>query len=246
MAIFISFEGGEGSGKSSQSQILGERLNNLGLQTLLVREPGSTPLGKYLREWLKRESPPKEAVSPVAELLVFAAARAEVVQKIIKPALKLPSMVIITDRFADSTTAYQGYGRKLPLDEIAQINQIAMRGVKPDLTFLLDCEPQIALDRIGNVQLTLPITDEGAKPIESRNRIDQVGTRRFEQESIDFHKRIRAGYHQMVKAELDRWFVVDGSMRIEGVSESIWDAIPHKLERTDKASFIMEALSLPN
>ena len=243
MAIFISFEGGEGSGKSAQSQILGERLNNFGLQTLLIREPGSTPLGKYLREWMKRETSSKETVSPVAELFVFAAARAEVVQKVVKPALKLPGMVIITDRFADSTTAYQGYGRKLPLDKIARINEIAMQGVKPDLTFLLDCDPQVALDRIGNVQLTLPMKENSDETVVSSNRVDQVGTRRFEQESIEFHKRIRSGYHQMVKVEPNRWHVVDGSMSIEDVSASIWNALPKKLSGLDKSSFIMDALS---
>lgn len=246
MAIFISFEGGEGSGKSVQSQILGERLNNIGLQTLLIREPGSTPLGKYLREWLKRETSPKEEMSSIAELFVFAAARAEVVQKIIKPALKLPGMVIITDRFADSTTAYQGYGRKLSFDKITQINHVAMQGVKPDLTFLLDCDPQIALDRIGSVQLTLPIESDPNKSIDTPNRIDQVGTRRFEQESIDFHKRIRSGYQEMAQAEPARWHVVDGAMEIKDVSESIWNAIPNKLKNTEKASFMIDALSSTN
>ena len=243
MAIFISFEGGEGSGKSAQSQILGERLNTFGLQTLLIREPGSTPLGKYLREWLKRETSSKEAVSSVAELFVFAAARAEVVQKVVKPALKLPGMVIITDRFADSTTAYQGYGRNLSLGKIAQINEIAMQGVKPDLTFLLDCDPQVALGRIGDVQLTLPMKENSAETAVSPNRVDQVGTRRFEQESIEFHKRIRTGYHQMAKVEPNRWHVVDGSMNIEDVSASIWNALPKKLSSLDKSSFMMDALS---
>ena len=189
MAIFISFEGGEGSGKSVQSQILGERLNNIGLQTLLIREPGSTPLGKYLREWLKRETSPKEEMSSIAELFVFAAARAEVVQKIIKPALKLPGMVIITDRFADSTTAYQGYGRKLSFDKITQINHVAMQGVKPDLTFILKVNISKAMERL--------------KKRKKKNRYDKF--------SKNFYIKAQNAFIKIAKQNKRRYFVLDNS-----------------------------------
>ena len=128
MSLFISFEGGEGSGKTTQAEILARRLEKAGTSTLLVREPGTTALGVYLRDWLKRERRKGEAISSFAELFLFEAARAELFAKVIRPALARDSSVIIADRFADSTTAYQGYGRRLSLESIDLVNRIATGG----------------------------------------------------------------------------------------------------------------------
>ena len=113
--MFISFEGGEGSGKSTQAELLRERLQGSGISCLLVREPGTTPLGVFLRQRLRMEQRREDAISPIAELFMFGAARAELVAKVLKPALERPDMVVIADRYADSTTAYQGYGRRRDL-----------------------------------------------------------------------------------------------------------------------------------
>ena len=233
MSILVSFEGGEGSGKSAQVDILSGKLRAQGVQTLLVREPGSTPLGQYLRRWLKSEASGQEAISPIAELFLFAAARADVVSKVIAPALRREGMVIVTDRFADSTTAYQGYGRRLPLPQVHAANAFAVQGVVPDLTFLLDCTPELGLSRIGQLQIRLPL-GLGDEPVGTR--MDGEGTRRFEQESLDFHRRVRAGYLEMAQADTDRWEVVDATMPVESVAEAVWHRIERELPRLQRTS----------
>ena len=122
MSVFISFEGGEGSGKTSQAKLLRDQLIKTGIYTVLIHEPGSTPLGDYLRNWLKKEQPKHQVISHQAEALLFAAARAELVSKVIKPTLAQIRTVIITDRYSDSTIAYQGYGRGIPLDDLEPVN----------------------------------------------------------------------------------------------------------------------------
>ena len=201
MSLFISFEGGEGSGKSTQARLLLERLTNLGKQVVLLHEPGSTDLGDYLRKLLKGH----EATSPIAELFLFEAARAELVEKTILALLKTPTILLV-DRFADSTVAYQGYGRGLNLEHLGIVNQIATQGVNPDLTILLDIPPEDGLRRAGH------------RPGEEKQR-------RFEQESLEFHRRVRNGYLELASQEPQRWFVVDGSLPQEEVSNLIWQRI---------------------
>ena len=231
MSFFISFEGGEGSGKTTQAEILARRLEKAGASALLVREPGTTALGVYLRDWLKRERRKGEAISGFAELFLFEAARAELFAKVIRPALARDK-VIIADRFADSTTAYQGYGRRLSLESIDLVNRIATSGTKPDLTCLLDCPPEEGLMRVGEAQMALAL-DPTTVP--GPSRVDQEGTRRFEQESLDFHQRVRAGYRTMAEREPDRWFVLDAGRPAEEIGDAVWKCVEQRLWRDASA-----------
>lgn len=220
MGLFISFEGGEGSGKSTQAEILATRLESEGYSSTLVREPGTTPLGWYLRDWLKREKRRGETISHGAELFLFAAARAEFVAKVLKPALQGERRVVIADRYADSTVAYQGYGRRLPLDDIARINRLATQGKTPDLTFLLDCSPVEGLKRVGALQIRLPMEPaDGSDP----KRMDREGTSRFEEESLAFHERVRTGYLEVASREPERWAVIDATESLDAISDAIWE-----------------------
>ena len=222
MSMFISFEGGESSGKSTQAEILLRRLQQAGIKSTLVQEPGTTPLGVYLRDWLKRERDGGEGTSPRAELFLFEAARAELAAKVIKPTLDGGNSLVIADRFADSTVAYQGYGRRLDLEAVDRLNKMAMDGTAPDLTFLLDCPPEEGLKRVGTAQKGLPLepSDSGGA-----KRLDQKGTRRFEEESLDFHRRVRAGYRILAEQEPDRWHVLDATRPSEEISESVWERV---------------------
>ena len=232
MSLFITFEGGEGSGKSTQSTALLERLQQAGVRAMLVHEPGTTPLGVYLRDWLKREQQGTETVSAVAELFLFEAARAELVAKIVKPALSRPSSVVIADRFSDSTLAYQGYGRRLEMEEIDIANRTAAQGVAPDLTFLLDCAPEYGLSRVNSGQAVLPL---GPSNVSNMGRIDREGTRRFEVEPLEFHRRVRAGYLELAEQESERWRVIDATSPAEDISRTIWDQVVELMPQ-DKGS----------
>ena len=223
MSLFISFEGGEGTGKTTQARILHERLQQSGVHALLVREPGTTPLGNYLRSWLKREHPRGETVSHRAELLLFAAARAELVAKIVRPELERPGIVVIADRYADSSTSYQGYGRRIRLDYIRVVNSLATQDITPDVTFLLDLPPTEGLDRVGSAQSKLLIDELGV------SRIDEEGMRRFEEESSEFHQRIRSGYSKMAKQDPARWTILDATRSMDEISEVVWARVQDKL-----------------
>ena len=228
MSLFISFEGGEGSGKSTQAERLTHRLKQAGLPVLAVREPGTTPLGLYVRDWLKHG----ESASDSAELLLFAAARAELVATKLRPSLQRPDMIVIADRYADSTVAYQGFGRRIPLKVVKAVNDLATHGVRPDLTFLLDCPPEIGLHRVGSFQLKLPIG--GGEPPEAASR-DQEGTS-FEEEPLDFHQRLRRGYLEMVDEEPDRWCVVDATRTIEEIHRLVWERAEKLVPQNMKAA----------
>lgn len=224
MSLFISFEGGEGTGKSTQTELLRQRLQQAGVPSLLVLEPGTTPLGDYLKAWLKREQ--RETTSPGAEALMFAAARAELVSKTIKPALANANTVVIADRYADSTTAYQGYGRGLRLTDVDAVNRLATQGIRPELTFLLDCSPEIGLGRVGSPHDTeRSHTSEAGVPV----RIDPEGTRRFETESLEFHKRVRAGYLKISKRGPDRWCVIDATKSVGEIGDIVWERVQARL-----------------
>ncbi len=202
MSIFISFEGGEGSGKTTQAEILSGWLRQAGFPTLLVHEPGTTPLGQYLRKWLKREG----SMSHEAELFLFAAARAELVAKVINPALE-EKKIVVADRYADSTVAYQGYGRRLRLKYVRMVNDLATQGATPDLTFFLDCPPERGLER------------------RQASRLDQEGTRRFEEETLKFHRRVREGYLKIASREPERWCIIDATKGPDQISAEIWGRV---------------------
>ncbi len=226
LSVFISFEGGEGSGKTSQAKLLRDQLIKSGVYTILVHEPGSTPLGDYLRNWLKKEQPKHQTISHQTEALLFAAARAELVSKVIKPTLAQIRTVIITDRYSDSTIAYQGYGRGIPLDDLEPMNDLAMQGTIPDLTFLLDCSPEVSLERISpNAKL-----QENPQPISKKVRVDEEGTRRFEKETLKFHTRVRQGYLALAKKDPKRWRILDANKPVDKLSEIIWDIVQPLLQ----------------
>ena len=218
MSLFISFEGGEGSGKSTQAEILTERLINIGIDVEFVHEPGSTELGWHVRDILKRGIPGGRDISAEAELLLFSAARAELVLKALQPFLCRPDAVVIADRYVDSTTAYQGYGRGLPLDHVAAVNALATQGAMPHLTFLLDLSPVDGLTRIGNLQLGFRMDDSMLHPDDARA---QEGAR-FEDEPLEFHERVRQGYLQLAANEPDRFCVIDAALPQRRVTELIW------------------------
>jgi len=205
MALFVTFEGGEGSGKSSQAGVLYRRLCRLAIPALLTHEPGVTSLGKKIARWLKWTQ--GVDISPVAELLLFNTSRAQLVTEIIRPNLE-SGKVVICDRYADSTTAYQGYGRGLDLPMVVAVNEVGTRGLMPDLTVLLDMPVKEGLAR---------------KRGERRDR--------FEGEAIAFHQRVREGYLKLAAAEPERWLVVDATESKEKIAGIIWQRVSQMLPR---------------
>jgi len=195
LSLFITFEGGEGSGKSTQAKALYRHLLSLNVPSLLTHEPGGTPLGNNLRRWLKGE----DEIDPTTELLLFAASRAHLVTHVIRPALE-QGTVVICDRFAESTVSYQGYGRGLDLNLIETVNNIATQALKPDLIVFLDIHADQGLARKG-------IRD------------------RFEREDIAFHQRVRSGYLEMVKKDPKRWMLIDGSLPKREIQRHVWERV---------------------
>ena len=195
---FITFEGGEGCGKSTQVVRLAAALEERGLKVLLTREPGGTRLSELIRTLLKDEAedPPVDR----AELLLFLAARAQLVRNVIAPALEAGTWVI-SDRFSDSTVAYQGYGRGLPVDFVRQANDFACEGLRPDLTFLLDLDPATAERRMRGRE---------AATNTSADRIERAGS--------GFHARLRKGFLELAAADAPRFSVVDASKSTDEVA----------------------------
>ena len=198
---FVTFEGGEGCGKSTQVKRLAEHLRSKGVEVVLTREPGGTRLAELIRGLLKdeREDPPCDR----SELLLFLAARAQLVRNVIVPALDSGKWVL-SDRFSDSTFAYQGYGRGLPLDSLRLMNCFACEGLKPDLTLLLDVRPDVAAARMRRRE---------ADTNTSADRIELAGD--------GFHSRLRAGFLELAKAEPDRMKVIDAN----GSPDEVWAQI---------------------
>ncbi|MCH7606128.1 MAG: dTMP kinase [Chloroflexi bacterium] len=194
MARFIVFEGGDGSGKSTQSRSLYRRLQRRGYPTILTREPGGTPTGESIRRWLKS----RQALSPLSELLLFEAARAQLAVSVIRPALE-KGTTVVGDRFTASTVAYQGYGRELDLDLISRLNRVATGGLAADLTVLLDVPVEVSLARR-----------------------DRISPDRFDTASVEFHRRVRKGYLAQAEAEPDKWLVLDGVRPPRELSSEIW------------------------
>lgn len=200
---FITFEGGEGCGKSTQVKRLREALEKSGVEVLLTREPGGTVLSEEIRRLIKDQDddPPCDR----SELLLFLAARAQLVRNVIVPALESGKWVI-SDRFSDSTKAYQGYGRGLPLDVISTVNEFACDGLRPDLTILLDVAPETAHARM-------------------RGREHATGTSadRIERAGDAFHARLRTGFAELAAAEPERIKVVDANGDVEEVWNRVWN-----------------------
>ena len=190
--MLITFEGIDGAGKSTQVTKLKRHLEELGREVMTLREPGGTPVAEQIRELLLES---RNDITPVGELLLFAASRAELAQRVILPSLESGTDVIL-DRFFDSTTAYQGYGRGLDLDMLAEINRIASCGLSPDVTFFLDLTPEDALMRKFS-EKSLPLAFES----EELDRMENSG--------LDFYRRVRSGYHAIGAENPDRFVTLD-------------------------------------
>ena len=202
---FITFEGPEGGGKSTHVRELAERLRAEGKTVLVTREPGGTRLAELIRGLVREEveDPPVTR----CEVLLFIAARAQVVSEVIRPALARGEWVIC-DRFADSTFAYQGYGRGIDVGLLKNFNDFATEGLVPDLTILLDVSPETSKQRLAARQ---------AETATTADRIEQAGDM--------FHRRLRDGFLELAKAEPDRFVVIDSSGPCEEVSEKVWMAV---------------------
>lgn len=195
--LLITLEGGEGCGKSTQLEILADSLRTAGFNVTVVREPGGTAAGEAIRSILLDRT--HDGLDARAELLLYEASRAQLVAEVIRPALAAGG-VVLCDRFTDSTTAYQGYGRGLPLDEVRQLNSTATGGISPDLTILLDVSPEIGLARAARAS----------------------DPDRLEAESIAFHARVREGFREIAAAEPDRVQVIDGDGEVDEVARRIF------------------------
>ncbi|MEZ4512556.1 MAG: dTMP kinase [Chloroflexota bacterium] len=195
--MFITFEGPEGSGKTSQIRLLTDFLRGHGCRVTVTREPGGTRIGDQIRACL-HDVANREMV-PTSELLLYSASRAQLVGELIRPALANGG-IVLCDRFADSTLAYQGYGRGLNLQDLITITAIATGGLKPDLTFLLDLDVErgLARRRLGGDEM---------------NRLDL--------ESVRFHERVRAGYHTLAAQEPQRWRLVNADRSVDAVQADL-------------------------
>ncbi len=200
--FFITFEGPEGAGKTTQARRLEETLRDKGYSVRLVREPGGTAVGEEIRQVLLRKG---REIVPLTELLLYQAARAQNTDENILPFLEQGG-VIISDRYADSSVAYQGYGRGLPRDEIERINRMVCSGLRPDLTVLLDLDPEVGLQR------------------GKREEFD-----RLEQENLDFHRRVRNGYLEMSR-EYDHYWTLQATVNPEILQDKIFKKVLSLLE----------------
>jgi dTMP kinase len=202
--VFITFEGPEGSGKSLQARLLAERLRSRGRPVVLTHEPGGTPLGTELRRLLLDRA---ELVPTArAEALLMNASRAQLVETVIRPAIQRGE-VVVCDRFADSTLAYQGAGRGLDRQELISVISFATAGLQPDMTMLLDVPVEVGLAR--------------------KHAQDQRN--RFEAEALAFHARVRSAYHSLVQAQPDRWHCFNAEGDPEQLSDRIWEAVAKRM-----------------
>jgi len=207
---FITLEGPEGAGKTTQVRLLAAKLDSAGIPYVLTRDPGGTPLGKQIRHILLK---PGNPVAPLAELLLYQADRAQNVSEMILPGL-IAGKLVICDRYIDSSIAYQGYGRDLDLALIAQLNQMSTQGLKPELTLLFDIESEKGL-----------------------GRLHPGGHDRMEKEAIEFHHKVRKGYLALAKEEPGRFQIIDATKALHTVQEEMVRLIGD-LMKSKKAKFL--------
>ena len=205
--LLITFEGAQGSGKTAQISRISGRFEDAGFEVVVTREPGGTEIGEEIRHLLMRASV-SCGITPEAELLLFAASRAQLVREIIRPSLE-QDKIILCDRFLDSTTVYQGVGRQISAEPVHIINAFAVGDLMPDLTVVLDVPAEVGLARIRHRATDLP--------------------EHMEQETIDFYRKVREGYLMLARALSERFVVVDGTRSRKQVEESIWRELEERI-----------------
>jgi dTMP kinase len=210
LGTLITLEGLDGSGKSTQMALEAERLRQLGKRVTITREPGGTPLGQYLREILLHAE--RDRMTPLAELALMFAARAQHVEQLILPALRAGD-IVLCDRFTDSSVAYQGYGRGVPLEAIEGLEAALCQGVRPGLTIVLDIDPASGARRSGD-----------------RNRAASEPDTRFEQEGLEFFERVRRGYQEIARREPQRVRLMDGSGSVPEVHQRVGQLVDEFLK----------------
>ncbi len=208
--MFVTFEGADGSGKTTQIALLAEFLREKGFSVLTTREPGGTPIGDQIRTCLHDVR--NTAMTPEAEILLYSASRAQLVQEVIRPALDT-GHIVLCDRYADSTMAYQGYGRGLNRADLAQITRFATGDLKPDLTILLDMEAEAGIQR-------------RSKGGDEMNRMDL--------QTAAFYRRVREGYLTMAAAEPQRWLIIDADRAVDEVQCDIRKAVQERLNVSER------------
>jgi dTMP kinase len=207
--LFINFEGTDGCGKSTQMHILAERLRADGRMVVETAEPGGTRIGEQIRRILLDSA--NQELCPTAELLLYFASRAQNVEELILPSLG-EGAVVLTDRFTDSSMAYQGFGRGLGEAAVAALDKIACRGLRPEITILIDIDPETSLERAKQRKLS-----------ETETRMDD--------QALEFHRKVRAAYLHMAGLEPRRFRVINGNAPVETVSAAVWEAVAPLLER---------------
>jgi dTMP kinase len=213
MARFITFEGIEGCGKTTQLLLLARRLEGIGHAVRVTREPGGCPIADQIRNILLDAD--NHAITPLAELLLYAAARAQHMLEVVIPALEA-GVIVICDRFTDATLAYQGYGRQLDLAVIHRLNELATGAILPDLTLLLDCPVETGLERA----------------ISRINSAPGAREERFELESLQFHQRVRDGYLALAQQQPARFVIIDATAGIRETEEAIATAVLSRVQKT--------------
>ena len=209
MSLFITFEGPEGSGKTTQIELLSEHLEEKGYSVLATREPGGTNIGDQIRTILL--DPQNTEMLPASEALLFSAARAQIVNQVIRPHLA-QGRIVLCDRYADSTMAYQGYGHGLELEMLHAITALATGGLKPDLTVYLDID-----------------VEEGLRRKLAAHKAGNAEWNRLDQQEAAFHRRVREGYQQMAAREPNRWLLIDATQPLEVIQASIRAGVEAKL-----------------
>lgn len=209
MSLFITFEGPEGSGKTTQMELLRDYLEEKGYAVLATREPGGTSIGDQIRAILL--DPGNTDMLPTSEALLFSAARAQIVHQVIRPHLQQGG-IVLCDRYADSTLAYQGYGHGLDLEMLRTITALATGGLKPDLTVYLDID-----------------VEQGLRRKLAAHEAERAEWNRLDQQEMDFHHRVRDGYLRMAAEEPDRWLVIDATQPVEAIQALIRELVIRKL-----------------